>query len=185
MSEHVNLPITDRHPLIRAYLVDLERALVGVDEAERTEVLASIREHLEAALDGAEDPGATEVEAVLARLGPVERIASEAVGDQSPADPLRSRWPTWIGSLLAALAGLCVLLFLANPAAVLPVAVTVGIVAVVGLRRGERPRRRYWTAIVLTIVTLLLTVLAVIATIAYSNLESETIGITTTLTSDN
>ncbi|WP_407341854.1 HAAS signaling domain-containing protein [Pengzhenrongella phosphoraccumulans] len=80
-------------------LDDLERALIGVVQAERADVLASIREHLEASLDGLSNFGTAEVECVLTRLGPVEGIAAETGHRQSPATAPKSGWPTWIGTL--------------------------------------------------------------------------------------
>ena len=67
----------DTHPLVVAYLADLERVLAGSDPQERADTLAAIREHIADALDGAPQDTATTM-AVLADLGPVERIAATA-----------------------------------------------------------------------------------------------------------
>ncbi|GGL15694.1 hypothetical protein ACFQGK_03100 [Cellulomonas gelida] len=38
------------HPLVQAYLADLDRALVGSDPREHQDTLDAVREHLEEAL---------------------------------------------------------------------------------------------------------------------------------------
>jgi len=71
---------------VQTYLDDLARMLSDLDPGERDDVLAGIREHLDATLDEhPDDPGA--VDAALLRLGPPERVAAEARADQ----PSRTR----------------------------------------------------------------------------------------------
>jgi uncharacterized membrane protein len=62
---------------VATYLDDLARMLSDLDPAERDEVLAGIREHLDAEI-GSGQAGDAEVEAALLRLGPPEEVASEA-----------------------------------------------------------------------------------------------------------
>lgn len=72
------------HPLVSAYLRDLELLLHGVEPGERAEVLGGVREHLDASLV----PGATDddVRAVLAELGSSQSVADEAyAGRPAPA----------------------------------------------------------------------------------------------------
>lgn len=67
-----------QHPLVDQYLDDLARMLDHLPPGDRAEVLAGVREHIEAGL--AERPGATDpdVSRVLAELGPPEAVAREA-----------------------------------------------------------------------------------------------------------
>lgn len=85
------------HPLVSAYLRDLELLLHGVEPGERAEVLGGVREHLDASLV----PGATDddVRAVLAELGSPHSVADEAyAGRPAPAlfAPSRPRPSPWL-----------------------------------------------------------------------------------------
>ena len=65
---------------ISSYLDTLSRLTADLDPATRDEVLAGVREHLDATLaEHPDDPGA--VDAALLRLGPPERVAAEARAD--------------------------------------------------------------------------------------------------------
>lgn len=85
------MSVPTAHPLVEAYLRDLELLLRGVDLGERAEVLAGVREHLEARLgtDTSEDA----VRAALAELGPPQAIADEAYGARTAAPVLPARRP--------------------------------------------------------------------------------------------
>ncbi|GAA2019972.1 hypothetical protein JL107_17590 [Nakamurella flavida] len=72
------------HPLIAAYLADLDRALAGTDPIERADIVAGVREDLTERLSGGRDPSPDEIRAALGVLGPVDRIAAAA----TPAPPL-------------------------------------------------------------------------------------------------
>lgn len=66
-----------------SYLDDLARMLGDLDPNERDEVLAGVREHLDATLaEHPDDP--TALDAALGRLGPPERIAAEARAGATP-----------------------------------------------------------------------------------------------------
>ncbi|MFC8501962.1 hypothetical protein ACFUC1_06350 [Pedococcus sp. NPDC057267] len=104
------------HPLADAYLRDLELLLHGIEPGERAEVLAGVREHLEAGAGaGATD---AEVRAALAELGPPQAIADEAyagrpatvlVAAPAPAAPRRPALSgTWVPAVVGVLLGLCV-----------------------------------------------------------------------------
>lgn len=69
---------TTQHLLVTQYLDDLARMLDHLPPGDRAEVLAGVREHIEAGL--VERRGATDanVSAVLAELGPPEAVAREA-----------------------------------------------------------------------------------------------------------
>ena len=96
------------HPLVDAYLRDLELLLHGIEPGERAEVLAGVREHL----DGSLAPGADDasVRAVLAELGPPQAIADEAyagrpgplpAAPQPPGPP--ARWQAVVATAINAL----------------------------------------------------------------------------------
>lgn len=71
---------------VSGYLDDLARMLGDLDPADRDEVLAGVREHLDATLaEHPDDPAA--VDAALLRLGPPEQVASQARADLAPASP--------------------------------------------------------------------------------------------------
>ena len=85
------------HPLVRAYLRDLELLLHGVEPGERAEVLGGVREHLEVTLP----PGASDedVRVVLTELGSVHAVADEAYAGRpapTPAVPTRGRPSPWL-----------------------------------------------------------------------------------------
>ncbi|MEO5981753.1 MAG: hypothetical protein ABIQ13_05500 [Pedococcus sp.] len=78
MSSHTT------HPLVDAWLRDLEQLLQGIEPGERAEVLAGVREHL----DGSLPAGATDadVRRVLTELGSPQSVADEAyAGRPAPA----------------------------------------------------------------------------------------------------
>lgn len=69
---------------VTGYLDDLARMLADVDPATRDDVLAGVREHLDATLaEHPDDPAA--IDAALLRLGPPERVAAAARADLPPA----------------------------------------------------------------------------------------------------
>lgn len=70
------------HPLVSAYLRDLERLLGGIDAGERAEVLAGVHEHLDVTLP----PGASDddVRHTLAELGSPQSVADEAYAGRPP-----------------------------------------------------------------------------------------------------
>lgn len=107
------------HPLVDAYLRDLELLLHGVEPGERAEVLAGVREHLDGRL--APDADDTSVRAALSELGPPQAIADEAYAGQSPpagsADagsdfdrPTRR----WVAATAGGLLALCLVVLLAS-----------------------------------------------------------------------
>ncbi|MGL5910065.1 MAG: HAAS signaling domain-containing protein [Phycicoccus sp.] len=110
---------------IGSYLDDLARMLTDLDPAERDDVLAGVREHLDAVVvESAGDPRA--VDDALLRLGPPERVAAEARFGSRPAIEAvapgvrRLRWSRAAGVLSLALAVLPVLTTLSTWVAELP-----------------------------------------------------------------
>ena len=143
-------------PLVDAYLGDLERALGGLEESERADVVAAVSEHIEAYL-AQSDGSAADVAAVLEHLGPVERIAREA-WDATPAVLVvpsatatdRTTWPTWSASGFVVLAAVALSLIVVDPYLALPIALATGAVSTVGARRQPRPVGVYWAAVALS-----------------------------------
>lgn len=151
-----------RLPLVEAYLDDLDRALAGIDPAERADVVASIREHVDESLG--DEPTSQDVQEVLRRLGPVERIAREAdltapailsapgAGHGSPS-------PGRAGPALLALAALSLALIPAVPVAAVALALAVGVAALVQARRANGRTGLLRAAAALAALTVLLTAL--------------------------
>ena len=73
------------HPLVAAYLEELDRLLAGIDPGDRAEVMSGVREHLDTALHGSDPVTDDDVRAVLAELGPPHAVADEAYADRPPA----------------------------------------------------------------------------------------------------
>jgi hypothetical protein len=85
------------HPLVSAYLRDLELLLHGVEPGERNEVLAGVHEHLDASLA----PGASDddVRRSLAELGSPQSVADETYAGRpapAPLAPPRLRPSPWL-----------------------------------------------------------------------------------------
>ncbi len=100
------------HPLISAWLRDLELLLHGVDPGERAEVLAGVHEHLEASLP----PSASDddVRRTLAELGSPQSVADEAYAGRpahAPVAPSRAQASPWTAQVACFLnaAGLALL----------------------------------------------------------------------------
>ena len=77
------------HPLVDAYLRDLELLLHGVEPGERAEVLAGVREHLDGSLTPGADDRAVRANRFTRNHSPRNGLAedSEIDGEQ----PRRSR----------------------------------------------------------------------------------------------
>lgn len=166
------------HPLVVAYLDDLERALAPADGQERRDTIASVTEHLTDALGGDAEPTTEQVQAALADLGPVDQIAAGATPASAtptsatpvsatpasapvPADePRRRDWvaPTLLGVSIVSL--------------VLPLfgaLLAVGcIVAAAVLLRSESPRRGLLRATIgVSIATLVFTTFFTVTSVAW------------------
>jgi uncharacterized membrane protein len=81
------------HPLVDAYLRDLELLLHGIEPGERAEVLAGVREHLDSSL--APDADEASVRTALAELGPPQAIADEAYAGRPGLVPTRTTRSQW------------------------------------------------------------------------------------------
>lgn len=93
---------TTTHPLVASWLRDLDLLLYGIEPGERAEVLAGVREHLDASLPPGS--GDDDVRAVLAELGPPQAVADEAYAGRPPMAPQRlvrpSPWPAYCACLM-------------------------------------------------------------------------------------
>lgn len=173
------------HPLVAAYLSDLERALSSADQQERIDTIAAVREHLTDALGGDDEPTTDEVRAVLDELGSVEQIAASATPASAPPTSAPPTPPAAASSATqrqeggwaapALLAASIVSLVLPLLGALLAVGCIV--TAVVLLRSGA-PRRPFLKAtIAVSSVTLLFTVVLVVGNIAWFSGGSEVTGV--------
>lgn len=100
------------HPLVGAYLRDLELLLHGIEPGERAEVLAGVHEHLDVSLgpDASDD----DVRRALAELGSPQAVADEAyAGRPAPAAPVRRRPSPWLAQVACVLNGVMLVLVLA------------------------------------------------------------------------
>jgi hypothetical protein len=109
------------HPLVSAYLEELERLLAGIDPGDRAEVMSGVREHLDSALRGLgshDHVGDDEVREVLAELGSPQTVADEAYagrpayGPISPArvGPMSRPWVPVVVAILTAVGMFLVIL---------------------------------------------------------------------------
>lgn len=99
-------PVT--HPMIGAYLQELELLLAGIEPGERAEVLSGVREHLDGALAGRSPIGDQDVLAVLAELGPAQLVADEAYAGRAAGTVVAGPKPgvmsrAWVPMLAAVL----------------------------------------------------------------------------------
>lgn len=86
-----------QHSLVSTYLDDLTRALADLDPADRAEVLAGVREHIDAGLAARGGATDSDMRAVLAEVGTPEAVAREAYStgqyaERPAALPARPRW---------------------------------------------------------------------------------------------
>jgi hypothetical protein len=104
MSSHTT------HPLVDAWLRDLELLLHGIDPGERAEVLAGVHEHLDGSLPS--DANDDDVRRVLADLGSPQSVADEAyAGRPVPASPTLGNQPpvmarAWVPIAVGTLLGI-------------------------------------------------------------------------------
>jgi hypothetical protein len=184
-----NTPSTGlSHPLVAAYLSDLERALSSADQQERIDTIAAVREHLTDALGGDDadaEPTTDEVRAVLDELGSVEQIAASATPASAPPTSAPPTPPAAASSatqrqeggwaapalLAASIVSLVIPLYGAGLA--------IGsLVAAVVLLRSGAPRRNFLHATVaVSIVTLFVTLLLVMFSLAFFNASGGTTGV--------
>jgi len=138
--------------LVEAYLGDLDRALLGSDPREHAEIMEAVREHLAELLpSGAE---LVDVQRVLAELGPVEAIASNASPGMVPAAAPQKR--TDIVPIVAlAAAVVAAATVVPMPFVGVPLSISALVLALVHLRTRRAGRRLSWAALIIAGATLL------------------------------
>lgn len=95
------------HPLVGAYLRDLEMLLHGIEPGERAEVLAGVHEHLEVSLGP--DASDADVRHTLAELGSPQSVADEAYAGRPPLPmPSLRRASPWTGMLAVGINAACI-----------------------------------------------------------------------------
>lgn len=161
------------HPLVVAYLGDLERALSSTDPQERLDTLTAVTEHVTEALVGNAHPTTEQVQAVLDELGPVERIANAATPASavlgSPSDDTERR--QWVAPTLLAVS--IVSLFIPFVGALLAIAC---LVTAIVLLRGDAPRRGMLRAAIgVSIATLVFTALAAFGLLAWTTFSGSSV----------
>ncbi len=159
------------HPLVVAYLSDLERALSSADPQERIDTLASVTEHLTEALGGDVEPTTDHVQAVLDELGSVEQIANATTPASAAASSASSADDTQRGQWVAPTLLAASILSLLIPFVGALLAIGCLVTAIV-LLRGDTPRRgmlraTVWVSIA-TLVFSALMALGVLALIPFS-----------------
>lgn len=166
-------------PLVAAYLADLDRRLSGAEPAERADIVDSVREHIDVALDELEhDPTGDDVRRVLADLGTVDDVVAAWSPDTPPLPTVRrSLTDSPVGVVLVALGGLALGLALAPVSMVLLAIPAAALVLVIVSSVGWVRRGTHWkswrTTFVLTVPVLLVTGFVTVAlTAVYSSSES-------------
>lgn len=102
------------HPLVAAYLEELDGLLAGIEPRERADVMLGVREHLDSALR-ATGAGDQEVREALAELGPPQLVANEAYAGRQPTTaatpgpaPVMAR--SWVPVVVAVLTAVALLM---------------------------------------------------------------------------
>jgi hypothetical protein len=167
------------HPLVVAYLADLDRALSSADAQERLDTLASVTEHLTDALGDDAEPTTVQVQSVLDELGSVDRIADAATPASAPPvdEPQRGQWvaPTLLGVSIVSLLIPFVGGLLAAGC----------LVAAIILLRGDTPRRGMLRATIgVSIVTLVLTTLMALGLLAFTTFSTGSVTETGVIVSE-
>lgn len=157
----------DHHPMVEAYLADLDRALSGSDHREHAETMSAVREHLTDAVSP--DATAEQIRQALDELGPVETIAASMT--QSTPSPGR---PGINGLAVCALitAAVSMLLLAPLPFISAPLALIALIAGIVHLRTSRRGRPLAWTAVVIAALTLVTSLVLAMTLLAVSNSPS-------------
>lgn len=147
------------HPMVEAYLADLDRALSASDPREHAETMSAVREHLTDAI--APDATTEQVRRALDELGPVEAIAASTTQSTPPPTPERAGIDGLaISALIAAAAGM--LLLVPLPFIGAPLALIALITGIAHLRTTRQGKPLAWTAVVISALTLAMLMLAII-----------------------
>jgi HAAS domain-containing protein len=90
---------------VKKYMRRLKRTLAGLPRAQRKEILAEIREHIDESLSQKQPESEQEVRAMLAQIGDPDEIASEA-RQRLEIPPAKFGWREIVALLLVPLGGL-------------------------------------------------------------------------------
>jgi len=155
-----------RHPMVEAYLADLDRALSASDPREHAETMSAVREHLTDAI--APDATTEQVRRALDELGPVEAIAASTTQSTPPPTPERAGIDGLaISALIAAAAGM--LLLVPLPFIGAPLALIALITGIAHLRTTRQGKPLAWTAVVISALTLAISLIFAITLLSVSN----------------
>ena len=161
------------HPLVVAYLDDLDRALQSADQQERIDTIAAVREHLTDALGGNAEATNEQVRAALDELGSVEQIAAEATPaamTHTSAPPVeRIREGGWVAPALLATS----LVSLVIPFLGALLAIGCIVTALLLLRSGSPRRPLLHATVAVSVVTLVFTAVLAAGALAFSTFTTE------------
>lgn len=153
-----------RHPMVEAYLADLDRALSGSDPREHAETMSAVREHLADAI--APDATAEQVRHALDELGPVEAIAAGTTR-AAPSPERAGIDGLAISTLIAAAAGM--LLLVPLPFIGAPLALIALITGIAHLRSTRQGKPLAWAAVVISALTLVTSLVLAMTLLASNN----------------
>ena len=153
-----------RHPMVEAYLADLDRALSGSDPREHAETMSAVREHLADAI--VLDATAEQVRHALDELGPVEAIAAGTTR-AAPSPERAGIDGLAISTLIAAAAGM--LLLVPLPFIGAPLALIALITGIAHLRSTRQGKPLAWAAIVISTLTLVTSLVLAMTLLASNN----------------
>lgn len=175
MIEHKNI----RDAKIDGYLTGLGWALAGADPVERSETLASIREHLEEALPS--DATSEQVDQAISALGPASAIAAEATPGYRPTIVVNQVKETDWSAVMILAGGIASLFLIPLIPFALILAVVILIAGIMKLRSKGGSRafvKGGIAAASLTLVLMLIMLLGVFSFMTISDTETETIEVT-------
>jgi uncharacterized membrane protein len=146
------------HPLVRTYLSSVEQQAAGLPAERREELLADLREEIEAAFaeDGGAEAGEERVREVLDWLGTPQEIARDALAEESGSIPPEPEdvGGTWATLVLAVLpVPLCLV-----PGIGIPLGLAAAFAALVRLWRSAPWERREKCQATLCVLSPLVTV---------------------------
>jgi len=149
------LPAIEAHPLVQAYMTDLNHAMLGADPRERADVFDGVREYLREALADDAALESVRVRQALAGLGSVESIAAQAT-TVSPHRTVGSDATSLVALLVAIAAAALVFI----PFVSIPLAIAALVTSAIHLRRPGANRRMSWAALWVAVASLLITIIA-------------------------
>ncbi|KQY42934.1 hypothetical protein [Cellulomonas sp. Root137] len=170
-------------PLVAAYLADLDRRLAGADPAERADIVDSIREHVDAAVEElGHEPTPEDVQQILSDLGPVDDVAAAWSPETAPtaAPARRSVTDSPLGVALVALGGLVLGLLLVPVSVVAwlvaPAALALAVASGILWRRGGPHGAAWRSTFVATVPVAVVTCLVMGAATMFLSVVSDEVA---------